>query len=171
MPNDAIADVADYHNDVMASLSQYFSEASATFKERFLGYSPDEVRGKLKERIDETDLRSALAILIRLEAIFRVDYEFRCRKRMKDSLSRVCRTIHKSRKQRVRLDEDILEAWRQNLTGASLLIGALRGAFKYRHWLAHGRYWKPKLGARYDFNTIYDIAENVLSTFPFVDSD
>ena len=31
-------------------------------------------------------------------------------------------------------------------------------AFKYRHWLAHGRYWEPKLGRIYDYYSLYDLA-------------
>jgi len=168
---EAIEAIAAYRNDVVSSLHLFFSNESPTFRERFLGYAPDEASGELQERLDETDRRSALAILIGLERAFRVDYENRCRKKMKDSLSRAFRTIHKSRERTVRLGEDIFEAWRHNVTGSHELIGKLRGAFKYRHWLAHGRYWEPKLGAKYDFFTVYDIAEGVLSTFSFVDSD
>jgi hypothetical protein len=46
-----------------------------------------------------------------------------------------------------------------------VIIGELRGAFKFRHWLAHGRYWKPKFGRRYDFNDIYTIADIALKHF------
>jgi hypothetical protein len=48
------------------------------------------------------------------------------------------------------------------------LIGDLRGAFNFRHWLAHGRYWEPKLGRNYDFVTVYGLAASVLSSFPLL---
>ena len=53
----------------------------------------------------------------------------------------------------------------ENTHGAKL-IGDLRGAFRFRHWLAHGRYWNPKLGQKYDFVSVYSLAANVLGDFP-----
>jgi len=86
---------------------------------------------------------------------------------MKDDLSRAFRTIWKSRKARASLDEDIFEAWKQHSSGSRQLIAELRGAFKFRHWLADGRYWLPRLGrTRYDFNFVYSLADEVLGAFP-----
>src|SRR5205823_4082506 len=107
--------------------------------------------------------RSALSVLTSLEASFRLDYEYRCRKRMKDSLSRTFRGLEKVRKRYVSLDDDIFENWSKQVTGAGRLISELRAAFRFRHWLAHGHYWDPKLGKRYDFNTVYSLAEAVLN--------
>jgi hypothetical protein len=49
----------------------------------------------------------------------------------------------------------------------SIIIGDLRGAFRFRHWLAHGRYWTPKLGRRYDFDDVFALADLTLRSFPF----
>jgi len=130
MANATLLDIAEYHNDVLASLRLYFSQVTPSFAARFVGRHPLEV---LAARVEETDVRSALAILSSIEAAFRVDYECRCQKRMKDDLSRAFRAIHKSRKARVSLDEDIFEAWKENSTGSRQLIGELRGAFRFRH--------------------------------------
>ena len=165
---DAIKVIALYHNDVVSSLILYFSNVSPSFNVSFLGYSPTEVSDELKAHLDETDRRSALALLISLEAAFRVDYERRCQQRMKDDLSRAFRRISKSRKRNVRLDEDIFESWVRNVDGSAPLIGALRSAFRFRHWLAHGSYWEPKLGRKYDFPYVYDLADNVLKTLSFL---
>ena len=128
MPNDSIAEIASYHNDLVSSLRLYFSNPSPSFEERFLGYSHSEITDELKERIEETDRRSALAILISLERAFRLDYEYRREKKIKGDLFKAFRAIHKSGKRNVRLDEDILEAWKANVTGSKRLIGELRGA-------------------------------------------
>jgi hypothetical protein len=172
MGSPAIAAIAEYHNDVERSLRFYFSEASPAFRTRFIGLRPDEALAArdelIADRLEETDQRSAFFILTSLEAAFRVDYEWRCQKRMKDDLSRAFRAIHKSRKAKIRLDEDIFEAWRENFVGLRQLIGELRGAFKFRHWLAHGRYREPKLGRKkYDFTFVYSLADDVLTAFPF----
>jgi hypothetical protein len=67
----------------------------------------------------------------------------------------------------VRLDEDILEGWKMHGTAPARLIGQVRGAFRFRHWLAHGRYWLPKLGQKYDFEGVYFMAGAIVSSFQF----
>ena len=41
------------------------------------------------------------------------------------------------------------------------LVGDIRSAFGYRHWLAHGRYCVAKLGRQYDFASVYNLAREV----------
>ncbi len=130
-------ELASYHEDIVASLRLYFSPSAPTFAAQFVGRPPSEVRQELDSRLDESDVRSAFVVLTSLEASFRVDFEVRCRRRLKDDLSIHFREVEKIRKSAVRLDEDILEGWkRHEPLASSRLIGELRGAFKFRHWLA-----------------------------------
>jgi hypothetical protein len=41
-------------------------------------------------------------------------------------------------------------------------IGDFKGALNLRHWLAHGRYWNPKLGRTYSPGDVYDISADLL---------
>lgn len=155
-----------YHEDIVASLRLYFSPAAPTFEMRFAGASIHEVDQKLALRLEESDVRSTFAILTSLEASFKIDFDFRCRRRLKDSLSVYFRDVEKTRGDRVRLDEDILEGWKNHSSAPATLIGRLRDAFKFRHWLAHGRYWTPKLGRRkYDFDYVQLMAEGIVAGF------
>jgi hypothetical protein len=81
------------------------------------------------------------AILTRLEAAFRTDFDQRCRRRKRDAISRDFRVLRKTRGLQIGLETDIFDTWRKHLPELGGLIGDLRGAFKFRHWLAHGRYW------------------------------
>ena len=169
VPSLKLDELAAYYEDIVASLRLYFSPAAPTFAARFAGKRLDEVGKELASRLDESDTRSAFAVLTSLEASFRIDFDVRCRKRLKDDLSVYFRRVEKTRKNAVRLDEDILEGWKRHTDVLPTLIGDLRSAFKFRHWLAHGRYWTPKLGRRrYDFAYIHLIAESIVSGFPFV---
>jgi hypothetical protein len=47
MGNDAIRQIAEYHNDVVAALNLYFSNASPSFVNRFLGLRPEEIAAQL----------------------------------------------------------------------------------------------------------------------------
>jgi hypothetical protein len=111
--------------------------------------------------MEETDVRSTLALMALVEAAFRLDFQWRRDAKKSDSMSI---NFRRCRKKNVRLDEDIWQAWCENHPTTRALIGQLRGAFNYRHWLAHGRYWQ--IGRKYDFQAVFLLAEAVLDEFP-----
>lgn len=157
--------IATYQSDAEASLRSYFSLSNPNYAIRFTGYRASDVAQELNERLNETDMRSALAVMARIEAAFRIDYKLRARSKNSDPISIEFRRLFKKRKEQARLEDEIWEVWRSNVdpsTGA--LISALRGAFKFRHWLAHGRYWR--IDKKYDFRSIYLLADTVLQGFP-----
>jgi hypothetical protein len=159
----SLKEIAEYHEDAISSLRLYFNDAYNL--ERFLGYTPTERFEELKLRIDETSLRSMLITLASIEASFKLDYLFRCQRKLKDELSRAFRDLYKVKQDRVALDEDIFEKWRSHVAESKALISELRAAFGLRDWLAHGRYWQPKLGRTFDFDFIYDLAVAVSEEF------
>jgi predicted CopG family antitoxin len=163
-----IADLALHHYDVENSLRNYFSTNANSFTARFTCCSASELTAELQTRLAELDMTSSLTILSAVEAVFRIDYLQRCYQKEKDSLSRTFRALHKRKTSRVDLENEIFDIWKQHTNGAAKLISELKGAFKYRHWLAHGRYWEPKLGREYDFVSLYTLATSVLANFPLL---
>jgi hypothetical protein len=158
----SLVDIANYHNDVASSLQLYFSVHSPEYSKRFLTYLPSEVGRELAERISETDQRSALVVLAGIEAAFRTDYIERCRLKRSDEISIAFRKIHRRKGRSAPLDEDILDTWYNNVEPSSRkVISSLRGMLKFRHWLAHGRYWN--IGTKYTFQDIYLLADVVIS--------
>jgi hypothetical protein len=162
-----LPEIAAHHVDLESSLRLYFSDLSPTFGARFLGKPRAEVVDELGERIGEIDLSSTLSVLASLEAAFRIDYLQRCYLRGKDTVSRIFREIYKEKGAQAQLDGDIVETWAGHSDVPRQIIGDLRGAFRFRHWLAHGRYWIPKLGQKYSFNDVYALANEVVLAFPF----
>lgn len=158
----SLLDLADYHRDAEASLRLYFSPGNPHFLVHFAGERPSDVAVKLANWTRETDMRSALAVMARVEAAFRLDYAWRRKAKRPDAVSITFRK-HRANK-KVRLDADIWETWKINDPAKGPLIGQLRGAFRFRHWLAHGRYWQA--GQKYDFQTLYLLAQTVLAAFP-----
>jgi hypothetical protein len=168
-----LEDIANYHLDAENSLRLYFSPSNPVYYARFATYLSAEVGKELTERIKETDIRSSLAVIASIEAAFRMDYKSRCESKKNDAVSIEFRKISKklktNRKKRglhtVRLDEDIFFVWRNNSDPSlGTLISELRRVFKYRHWIAHGRYWSA--GNTLDYQTIYLLADTVLASFP-----
>src|ERR1700677_4272577 len=152
-----LVDIADYHRDAGSSLRLYFTRINPDFVVRFAGDRQSEVDRELANRLSETDMRSALAVMARLEAAFRIDYRQRCEMKKPDSVSTAFRKLFKSRGWKVRLEDEILEVWRQSCPSTRPFISELRGAFHFRHWLAHGRYWQVR--NKYDFETLYLLAD------------
>jgi hypothetical protein len=161
-----LPEIAKHHGDVESSLRLYFS-LSSSFEDRFFGYSPKDVADELGVRVDEVDLSSSLSVLSSLEAAFRIDYLQRCYRRGKDAVSQKFREIHKEKEYNAQLDRDIFQTWADYSDVSRQIIGDLRSAFRFRHWLAHGRYWTPKLGRKYSFNDVYALAGEAVLAFPF----
>lgn len=136
-----LAGAAQYHYDTVESLKRFFSAGASNSLARLATDSTPRLAIGPADYLEETDIRSSLALLTLIEAAFQLDYQYRCRKRLKDDLSRAFRILYKEKPDYVRLEQDIFDAWGKHATGVHLLIGDLRGAFKFRHWIAHGRYW------------------------------
>lgn len=157
-----LAEIASHHRDVTESLRLYFSPANPSFAGRFVGKRKDEFERELASRIEESDVRSTFFVLTAVEAALRLDFERRCKRRLKDNLSKYFRAIHKRRKSRAPLDE-IIDGWIVHEPSSSRLLHEVRATFGLGHWLAHGRFWIPKLGRRYDFAAVYLLAEAVIT--------
>jgi hypothetical protein len=160
----SIDEIVSHHQDVELSLTHYFSHVSHQYTIHFERYSKE----KLRFRLSENDKSTIFTLLATVEAAFRIDYLQRSYQRKKDRLSKACRELHQQKGSHASLEEDILSAWKEHTSVPANLIGDLWSAFKYRHWLAHGRYWVPKLGQKYDYDSIYGLTEIVFKSFPFV---
>lgn len=163
-------DIASYHRDSEASFRLYFSDKNPKFEQRFLGYTYEDLNNELNNRILELDHTVSLSLLASMEALFRLDYLARSKNRKKDSLSKALRELYKKKKKKVPLEDDgILDVWieyTENDTKKRLLKD-LKKSYKYRHWLAHGRYWVAKTEkSKYDYNDIYRLIEEIVTSFP-----
>jgi uncharacterized protein YutE (UPF0331/DUF86 family) len=160
-----IQQLAHYYDDVTKSLRLYFSPAAPLFSVRFDHYKPDEITKEMNERLAELEMATALSIFAAVEAAFRIDYLQRCYRKEKDGMSRAFRELHKKKGVRASLEDEIFEIWKKHTIGFSSMIGKLRAAFRFRHWLAHGRYWYQKFPT-YDYLAVYSLAESVMNSLP-----
>lgn len=167
-----LEDIAVFHADAVCGFRLIHDPAQPGFLVRFAAMSSAEVASHLQVELDELGRMSSLSVLAAVEAAFRMDYLVRVNERRRDVLSRAMRELYSRSGSRVSFEDEILELWRDNTSGARQAISDLKGAMKYRHWLAHGRYWTPKMGrSKYDFQSIYEMAEAILVGFPLVSVD
>jgi PAS domain-containing protein len=165
----SLADIAEYHNDMIDAVGFFWQPAFQQSNPRFAGCTPGEFDKKLAalrfDRVEETEIRSTFALLAAVEAALRIDYLLRVTQRGKDDLSRAFRTLYKQRQERALFGEDLLDLWAEHHPELNRYVSELRAALQFRHWLAHGRYWRRPTNGRFEYFSIYLLAEAILS-FP-----
>ncbi|WDD93055.1 hypothetical protein Bsp3421_003101 [Burkholderia sp. FERM BP-3421] len=164
-------EIAFHHTNVESALLEFFSGHSEAFLNRFAQSTPDEVREALKSSLAELDYTSSMSVISAIEAAVRMDYFSRVYSRGRDPLSRAMRGVHRIKGNRASLEDDLIPQWREHSTVPSVLLSHAVSAFSFRHWIAHGRYWKPKLGAKYDYLTVFVIAEELFVAMDKNDAD
>ncbi len=163
-----VDDVWEYYETMRAAIVQSAETAKQSLLEgtdrrdpRLFGMNLTELDAYFENLFDEADQQACLFLIASAEATIRVDFHERVNEKRKDHVSRVFRDICNSRrghdKTKVRLEEDILDTWASEITRAKTAVGTFKGALKFRHWLAHGRWWVPKLGRKYDPSGIVQI--------------
>lgn len=160
-----IVEIDRHYQDIESSIQLYFSESNPEAKILFAGKTKIELDDQLASVLEENAKLVSMSLLSAIEAAFRIDYLQRCYKRKSDSLSRTFRKIHQEKGARASLEDDIFDTWKAHSSVPKQVVYDLKSAFRYRHWLAHGRYW-PKLGRKYDYFSIYTLGQTVLSSFP-----
>lgn len=153
-----IDEIAGFFRLRTEALRQYYNIDSPSCETIFLGYTRKELESELKQNLVEIELDCSLNILAALEAMLRVDYIIRCEKKLKDVASLHFRKIYSKKGVRISLERDILDIRANFDRSEGELIREIKGAFRYRHWLAHGRYWELQAGRSYDFNYLYELA-------------
>ena len=124
----------------------------------FFGMSLDDVDAFF----GELDWVTILDLVAAAEAAIRVDFLNRAYHGNGERISKIFRGLYKQYGPSVRLDEDILEAWKAHDPAIKNAVGDFKGVLKMRHWLAHGRYWTPKFGMAYSPADVFAIASNLL---------
>jgi hypothetical protein len=153
--------IRKYHDNTLEALAHYFSPSSPTYQRDFFSLPEEAARQQSENQRRETDRRSCLILLSSLEAHFQVDCQLRRKRRLKDPVSKHLKSLEPDSRGRFQLDQQIFEGWKLS---QKQLISNLRGAFKLRHWLAHGRFWTPKnIPQEYDFEDLYLMAVAITS--------
>ena len=154
-----LLDIQQYHFTLLQALDHY--ETGLLEQHTGNGTMIRNVRLTLRSIRLELERHRSLSALAMCEARVRLDYQKRCRKRFKDAVSRAFRDLYQVRGRQVRWD-DLLDVWKSHqLDPASRrVIGELKSAYHYRHWLAHGRYWP--LPQTFTYGQVYRVVEAFL---------
>lgn len=97
------------------------------------------------------------------EAYLRVDYLSRVQGKKKDALSRAFRKLFSEKSQRTALDRDLLKVWKNADRKLEPEINTFTELLRFRHWIAHGRYWVNKTNKSYTPENVYLICDSLLN--------
>ena len=158
--------IARQYRDVEAAVKDYFSASNPRSADRFLGYTEEEILSERTSLLEEHGRGTSMTVLAALEAAFRIDFLQRCYRREKDAVSIEFLKLYRSRRAPVSLGGDILPVWKRKASKLASVVADLQKVFRYRNWLAHGRYWESD-SPKYDYEEVYRLAETVLNVFPF----
>ncbi|QEP43550.1 hypothetical protein D5085_10720 [Ectothiorhodospiraceae bacterium BW-2] len=159
----SLDDIVAFRLDMVDGVTLLYQSVSQY--ERFRLMNRQELQAQKQARLMELGYQTTFSVLSAIEAVLKLDYDQRVINRLKDPLSREFRKLHKSKGHRILLEDDILANWQLHYQNAASVIQPLIKAFRFRHWLAHGRYWQPKF-QHYDFDDVYILADAVLTQFP-----
>jgi len=143
------------------------------FEKHSFGCSEKEIKEQKKHldyQLQEAEYDASLALLGAIEAAFRLDFDDRYTKKLKDK-----RSIEARRLADEAITRGVVIGYKIPIAdlcgllefGTSIQkheITLLKRCFKYRHWLAHGRYWQLHLGInRPTFSDIFHVAQTIQS--------
>jgi hypothetical protein len=145
---------------LLNSLRDSFNNKKFLEENGIIARTQEEIATIKEIQITEIDRYTSLDLMSAIEARFKIDFFYRCENKLKDDLSRDFRNKYKSTEKgmAIRLYEDILTLWIKYNPNNKNLFLEINSIFLYRHWLAHGRFWKLKINSsKYTFDYIYTI--------------
>ena len=158
-----------HEHKTFSDIARLFAERKAALKYfcvpghvYFSRYSEKELQERLSYHLQEAEYDASLALLAAMEAAFRLDFDYRQKKRLKDTRSREVRRLSGSPRGEFNYEISInalLNTLKLDPFVSDRIITLLKNCFKYRNWLAHGRYWHLNIGAdKPAFSDIYQLA-------------
>jgi hypothetical protein len=161
----SLDNIAEYHEDVCFIIKKFYDSILrgefniGTLPEKLINLTIEEIEQLKNYYLIETETRSSFIVLTFIESVFMKHYQNRSKIKEKH---RVLAQRYECIKNQSRPSlSDLFRAWEESYPEESKFFMNLKEVFKYRHWLAHGRYWTLKSQIR-DFGDIYMLAEEVL---------
>ena len=127
-----------------------------------------------QEAIQEADRLATLALFAAIEAAFQLDYLSRVSgkhrpksaKRIRRSFKDVANAL-KAKRLTAPSMETLIDAWQVEFNDTrspktKQKLGQLKGCYRYRHWLAHGRYWSLRQD-QVNHDDLFVLADEVIA--------
>lgn len=165
--NQSLESLENYYDEVKTAIDLKYSKDNPYYTGDFLSMTLDEVESERDKNYQELAREATMAILAFVESQFRTDFIIRCELKKCDKLSKHYRSTYNPVKRiyTYSYNDVVLDGWEEYRPETKNLLNELREANKYRHWLAHGRYWQFKDNPnKYKIEKIRDLAHRLQNT-------
>src|SRR5579864_3240321 len=120
--------------------------SSVLIPERYRDQSLEELRAEFARSRKHLQYAAMLHLLTTTEALLRMAFQDLSKRKTKPAIFREFRKVNRERGEKIRLEEDILNTLIDVYPETARSIREFKGVVPLRDWLAHGRYWNPKIG-------------------------
>lgn len=163
----SLKEIRYYYNRSNEAINcKYSPTDNLHYEEQFCGYTKEEVRKEADEIRNELSHTCSFYAMAYVESLFRIDSFVRVKHKCKGDVTPLIKKMVQSKEKLslVRF-EDLLDAWEATHADDRELFREVKQAFQFRHWMAHGRYWKPNdnIDKHFDFEDIYSLVSAVES--------
>ena len=148
----------DFKNKIISS----FKSLNPVIYDKFLTFTLNELNDYFNKSDEELEHLVCFDLISATEALLRLDFHKKVHNKDKSELGRIFRQIYKEKGDKFSLEKDIIEKWKVSIPNEKSKFSNFLGLLKYRHWLAHGRYWPPKFGRKFTPDVTYGIVDNIL---------
>lgn len=161
----SLQDIKRYYDYSLRAIEcTYSASANNRYDEIFFGRAETEIRQEAAAVKRELSHLCSLCAMAYIESLFRIDSFVRVKHKCKGDLTSTVRALLKAKSSipLVRF-EDLLDVWKDEYASEAELFRNIKNSFKFRHWIAHGRYWQPHddIDRHFDFPDIFILAQQV----------
>lgn len=114
--------------------------------QNFLFLSIDQASLKLASDKRELEIISCFQLISAAEGRLKYDFKLKAESSMTSNLVKSFKATFSQKEMReVSVEADILDVWKLHHQSSDLtnLVGQFKRLMKFRHWVAHGRFWEP----------------------------
>ena len=163
----SLDEIVAYKNDSEKALKSYYRQLKSGIIEDpdKVGYTKKELEEELGDRLRELELNSIFLLLSSVEGWMRLGLQERLiKKKRKDKINKELLAYMQDNGKEIIKDIPISQVFKmyKMICSSSNILDQIQQAFKsYRHWMAHGRYYRQKINKRYDFDSLYMLIDAI----------
>lgn len=168
--NLSLDDINQTYEKTMSAIDvKYSKEKNKGYGATFFAYNEQDIRKERETLVSEIEKEMSFACVACVEAYLRMDFKNRCELKKSDELSKLYLKVYKPTKRpyEYNFTDLILHGWRDTYLVENVrLTNQIEEIYVvYRHWLAHGRYWRLKQPIqKYDYTSVYCVLKEFINT-------
>lgn len=160
----SLEEIKEYYDLSIQAINCEYSTSNLHYEEQFYGWTEKEIEDEAESVKRELSHVCSMCVMAYIESLFRIDSYVRTKHKYKGQLTDKIKAMLVTKKSipLVRF-EDLLDVWKQVYCDETELFRKINSCFKFRHWIAHGRYWKldDNIDVHFDFADVFMLAQSV----------